>query len=367
MAAKRVNRKPVVSETPDEDVQFIQELANKVNKTLDRDAIMVGDNVGDSNVPYWILTGIPALDFAIGGKCHPGIPGARITEIFGPEAVGKSTLSLWAVKQAIDQQKAIAYYQDAERVLTPEIIKGTRIDMNRVMRDQPDTLEEAFDAQEALMEALQGRKSAVVTVLDSIAACSTMAEVDGDMSDQQVGSHARVMSKGLRKIKSAILESYVLSLWVNQTREKIGVVSWGDNTTTFGGKAMSFYASVRIKLAKIKTLKKNKDSVPYGCTIEATVVKDKVAPPLRKAQYDILFIQDEDGSYPRLDIEGALLDWCRDNGLIEGNKSAGRYELNGKSLYRDQARQMLIDDPDLFKEIWDLAYSLSTPIEDEEE
>lgn len=361
---KNVKRKPI-AEVEEDNVQFLQELADKVNKSLDRNTIMVGDNVGDSNVPYWILTGIPALDFAIGGKCHPGIPGARITEIFGPEAVGKSTLTLWIMKQAIEQQKAIAYHQDAERVLTPEIIKGTGINMNRVMRDQPDTLEEVFDAQEAMLEELHGRKYAVVTILDSIAACSTMAEIDGDMGDQQVGSHARVMSKGLRKIKSAILESYVLSLWVNQTREKIGGMSWGDNTTTFGGKAMSFYASVRIKLSKIKTLKKNKDGDAYGCTIEATVVKDKVAPPLRKAHYDILFIQDKDGSYPRLDIEGALLDWCRDNDLIGGNKSAGRYELNGKSMYRDQARQMLVDDPELFKEIWDLAYSLATPSESE--
>lgn len=353
----KVNRKPV--SVVDEDEKFLAELAGKVNKTLGKEdgGIMIGDEAGDQGIPYWILTGIPQLDFAIGGYCHPGVPGARIIEIFGLEAVGKSTLALWIVRRAIEQEKAIAYYQDAERVLTPEIIKGTGVNMNRVMRDQPDTLEDVFDAQQAVLDEVSGRKGAVITVLDSIAACSTMAEIEGDMTDQQVGSHARVMSKGLRKIKSSVLDSCVLSLWVNQIREKIGGVSWGDKTTTFGGRAMSFYASVRIALSKIKTLKKGKDDSPYGCTIEAYIKKDKVAPPLKKATYDILFIQDKNGSYPRIDIEGAILDWCKENNLIGG--STGRYEIDGKNVFKEQARKMMMEDEELFKKMWDLAYSVT--------
>ena len=361
MATKTVDRKPVTTSPPvalDDDEKFLKDLAQQVNNTLKQDSIMVGDQAGgDDGVPYWILTGIPQLDFAIGGACHPGIPGARITEIFGDEAVGKSTLSLYIVKRAIEQVRAFAYYQDVERVLTPEIIKGTQINMNRVMRDQPETLEDVFDSQEVLLEKLQGVDRPVITVVDSIAACSTVSEVEGDMRDNNVAPHARLMSKGLRKIKAAVTNSKVMSLWVNQSRDKVGTVSWGDTTTTFGGKAMRFYASVRIKLTKKATLKKT-NGVPYGCTIEAKMVKNKVAPPLRTAQYDILFIQDKHGSYPRLDVEGAILDWCKEYEIITG--TTGRYMIDGKSMYKDAARQYLIEHPKIMAELTKKAYAINS-------
>ena len=118
---------------------------------------------------------------------------------------------------------------------------------------------------------------------------------------------------------------------------------------------MNFYASVRVRLAKVKTLKKDKD--PYGCTIEATIIKNKVAPPLRKAQYDILFIQGKGGSYPRIDVEGAVLDWCKDHELIGG--SAGRYEINGKSMYKDAARELMVSNPQVADQLTKLAYSVA--------
>lgn len=352
-----VKRKPVSAVEPEVDnsTEFLKTLAGKVNAALKRDTIMVGDQAsGDEGVPYWVLTGIPQLDYAIGGACHPGIPGARITEFHGAESTGKSTLMLHIVRRTIEQVRAIAYYQDAEQVLTPEIIRGTGIDMNRVMRDQPNTLEEVFDAQLAILDNLEGSQYPVVMALDSIAACSTASEMEGDMEDRSMGEHARLMSKGLRKIKAAIANNKVLSLWTNQTREKIGV-TWGDSTATFAGKAMNFYASVRVRLAKVKTLKKDKD--PYGCTIEATIIKNKVAPPLRKAQYDILFIQDKGGSYPRIDVEGAVLDWCKDHELIGG--SAGRYEINGKSMYKDAARELMVSNPQVANQLAKLAYSVA--------
>lgn len=361
--AKTIKRTPVVAKNTEvnDDIDFIKELAGEVNSALKRDAIQVGDSGGDDGVPYWVRTGIPQLDFAVGGFAHPGFPGARFIEVFGGEGAGKSTLAVWLTKMAMEQVGAIAYYQDAERVLTPEIIRGTGINMNKVMRDQPDTLEEVFDAQEATLKVIANKfpDKPVVITLDSVAACSTKAEIDGDMEDAQMASHARLMSKGLRKIKSYVTDTSVLSLWVNQIREKIGVM-WGDNTTTSGGKAMAFYASVRIKLSKIKTLKKDKED-PYGCTIEAKIVKNKVAPPLKQVTYDILFIQDEKGSYPRIDIEGAILDWCKENKLIGGGQ--GRYEVNGKSMFKEQARQELMKDPELMKEMVDLAYSIATPVD----
>ena len=361
--AKSVKRTPVVS-AKDEDLTFIKELADEVNGTLKRDAIMVGESYGDDGVPYWVRTNIPQLDFAVGGFSHPGFPGARFIEIFGGEGAGKSTLAVWLTKRGMEQLNAIAYYQDAERVLTPEIIRGTGINMDRVMRDQPDTLEEVFDAQAATLEAIMKKFSdkPVVITTDSIAACSTKSEIEGDMDDQQMAPHARLMSKGLRKLKSYITESNVLSIWVNQIREKIGI-AFGDNTSTFGGKAMAFYASVRIQLTKVKTLKKDgKNNDPYGCTIQATIKKNKVAPPLKKVEYDILFVETEKGSYPRIDIEGAILDWCKEKELIGGGQ--GRYEVNGKSMYKEQARQELINDPELFQEFLELAYSIATPVEE---
>ena len=230
--------------------------------------------------------------------------------------------------------------------------------MKRVMRDQPETLEEVFDRQEAVLEELKGIQHPVVIVMDSIASCSTMSEIEGDMEAHTMGEHARLMSKGLRKIKALITDNQVLSFWTNQTREKIGV-TWGDTTATFAGKAMNFYASVRIRLAKIKTLKKDKGD-PYGATIEATIVKSKVAPPLRKITYDILFVQDKGGSYPRIDVEGSVLDWCKDNELIKG--STGRYEINGKSMYKDQARQLMLSDKSVMEQLSKLAYSIKTPV-----
>lgn len=364
MANNKVKRTPVVNN--DDELDFIKQLADDVNTKMKSDAVMIGEEVGDDGVPYWVLTGIPQLDFAVGGVNHPGFPGARFIEVFGGEGAGKSTLAVWLTKRAIEQVGAIAYYQDAERVLTPEIIKGTGINMNKVLRGQPDTLEEVFDAQEAILESLAEKApdKPVVITCDSIAACSTKSEIEGDMDDQQMAPHARLMSKGLRKIKAPITDSSVLSIWVNQIREKM--VSFGDNTGTFGGKAMAFYASVRIQLTKVKTLKKDgKNNDPYGCTIQAFIKKNKVAPPLKKIEYDILFIEDEDGSYPRIDIEGAVLDWCKEKGLIGGGQ--GRYEIKGKSMFKDAARQELIDDPELMKELTQLAYSVANTTESEDE
>lgn len=367
--AKSVKRTPVTSEESNktDTSEILKALASEANAQLKRDtgnALSVGNAGGDVGVPYWVRSGIPALDYAVGGKSHPGFPGARFIELYGAEGSGKSTLAVWMMKMAMENENAIAYYQDAERVLTPEIIRGTGINIDHVMCEQPDTLEEVFDAQEAVLKIIHAKwndKPAVIT-LDSIAACSTNAEIEGDMDDAQMASHARLMSKGLRKLKKYITDSKVLSIWVNQIREKIGV-SWGKTTDTFGGKAMKFYASVRIELTKTATLK-NSDKVPYGCTIQALVEKNKVAPPLRKITYDILFMQDENGSYPRIDVEGAVLDWCKDHGMIEG--STGRYVLNGKSMYKKEARAVLMEDRELYQQLVDMAYSVNDECSDED-
>ena len=362
MAKKNDTKRTPVTQDSEGMDSFIAEIATEVNAALKTDAVMIAgeDAGGDTGISGWVLTLIPQLDFAIGGYSHPGVPLSRAIEVYGAEGSGKSTLACWLTKRTMDQMNAVAYYQDAERVLTPEIIKGTGINMNKVILQQPEILEEVFEAQEATLKIIQKKNpdNPVVITLDSVAACSTQSEMDGDYGDSPMGIHARLMSQGLRKIKGYIFNSNVMSIWVNQIREKMGI-SFGDKDETFGGKALKFYSSVRIKLTRIKNLKKSGEKEPYGCTIQAVIKKNKVAPPLKIAEYDILFVQDKDGSYPRIDIEGAVLDWCKENNLIGGGQ--GRYEVNGKSMFKEQARQELINNPKLFEEMIELAYSIALP------
>ena len=357
----KITRVPVTSDS--EESFDIHDIASAVNKSLQKsteNTFMVGNEENEAmDVPFRVRTGIPCLDYAIGGSHHPGIPVSRITEIYGSEGCGKSTLCVWITKQAIDQLKTFAVYQDAEHVLTDEIIQGTGINMSKVILQHPDILEEVFDSQEAVINQLgkmEKKPKAVVMVLDSVASCSTRSEVDGDYGESTMGIHARIMSQALRKIKAPIFKNNVLSLFVNQTRDKMNV-SWGSKTETFGGKALKFYASVRLELTKIKTLKKDgKD--PHGCTIQFTVIKNKVAPPLMKDTFDILFIQDKNGSYPKIDTIGAVLDWCKKYKIIGG--TTGRFEIDGKSMYRDAAREYLEENPDVLEDLIEQAYSVDT-------
>ena len=362
MAKKADAKRIPVTKTSEGTDSFISEIAAEVNSALKTDAVMIAgeDTGGDAGVTGWVRTLIPQLDFAIGGYSHPGVPLSRAIEVYGAEGSGKSTLACWLTKRAMDQMNAVAYYQDAERVLTPEIIRGTGINMNKVILQQPEILEEVFEAQETTLKIIQKKNpdNPVVITLDSVAACSTQSEMDGDYGDSPMGIHARLMSQGLRKIKGYIFSNNIMSIWVNQIREKMGI-TFGDKDETFGGKALKFYSSVRIKLTRVKNLKKSGEKEPYGCTIQALIKKNKVAPPLKIAEYDILFVQDSHGSYPRIDIEGAILDWCKENNLIGGGQ--GRFEVQGKSIFREQARQKLQEDPELFEEMVELAYSVALP------
>lgn len=355
-----VSRKAIKS-APDELDDVLRSITSRINKSIkDEDLqVIIGDDDGSAgkSVPFWVRTYIPQLDYAIGGKNHPGIPFARIVEIFGGEGCGKSTLAIWITKCAIEQFKTFALYQDAERVLTPEIVKGTGLNMKRIILQSPETLEEVFQTQEATLDSLEqqsGEKRPVVTVVDSVAACSTKAELDGEYGDAVMASHARVLSQALRKIKGRILSNCVLSIFVNQIRDNMNQ-SFGKKTTTPGGRALPFYSSVRVELVKIQTLKKDTSAAPYGSRHLATIVKDKVAPPLRKAEFEIDYIEDEDGSYPRINIARALIEWCLDKGLLEGK--SGRVVLDGKNVFVTQAVDMVYEDEQLLDMLIELAYS----------
>jgi protein RecA len=364
--ANNVKRKPVVSKVVNNDAtdDLINVLVDSVNKSLKKEdsRVTVGDDDSEygQSVPYWVRTNIPQLDYAVGGKNHPGFPGARITEIFGAEGSGKSTLAVWLIKCFIDQMNTFVVYQDAENVLTKEIIKGTGLNMKRVVLQNPDTLEDAFQTQEAMLDTLEkqaekGEKKPIACVLDSVAACPTEAEIDADYGDATVATQARMMSKALKKIKTRILNDQVLSVFVNQIRDKMNV-SWGKTYTTSGGRALPFYASVRIEMTRTGYVKGG-NGVPNAGTYKATVIKNKVSPPMKTAEFQIDYIEDENGnSYPKINVNLALLNWCKSNGLLGG--SQGRVEIKGKSYYFKDADALLAGNKALFDEIVELAYSV---------
>lgn len=362
----KVNRTPIVTE--DDLGDLLGDVTSNINKKFkdnpNLQVTMGNDEEYGKSVPYWVRTYIPQLDYAVGGINHPGFPGARITEIFGGEGSGKSTMAVWLAKCCIEQLNTFVLYQDAENVLTNEIVKGTGLNMKRVVLQNPETIEEVFQTQEATLDVLSKKteKRPVATVVDSVAACPTQAEVDADYGDATMATQARALSTAMKKIKTSILDNQVLSIFVNQIRDKMNV-SWGKPTTTPGGRALPFYASVRIELTRTGFNEKNGKKV--GGTYKAAVIKNKVAPPMRTAEFDIEFIEEDGFSYPRINIWKALIDWCKDNELLEG--SQGRVVLGGKSMYIKEACEKLRNDDDLFNEIVDLAYSVSLSTEEDGE
>ncbi len=280
-----------------------------------------------------IPTGSIALDVALG---LGGLPRGRIVEIYGPESSGKTTLALHALANA---QKAggIAAFIDAEHALDPEYAKKLGCDTDALLVSQPDTGEQALEIADMLI-----RSGAIdIVVIDSVAALVPKAEIEGEMGDSHVGLQARLMSQALRKITGALSQTKTTAIFINQLREKVGVM-FGSPETTSGGKALKFYASVRLDVRRIETLKDGTDAV--GNRTRVKVVKNKCAPPFRSAEFDILY-------GIGISREGSLIDMGVEQGIVR--KSGAWYTYEGDQLGqgKENARNFLRDNPDLANEI----------------
>ena len=280
-----------------------------------------------------IPTGAINLDSAIG---IGGIPRGRITEIYGPESSGKTTLCLHVVANA-QRAGGVAAYIDAEHALDTEYAKKLGVDVENMLISQPDTGEQALEICEILV-----RSGAVdVVVIDSVAALVPKAEIEGDMGDSHVGLQARLMSQALRKLTGAIARSKTAVVFINQLREKVGVM-FGNPETTTGGKALKFYASVRLDIRRIGPVKDKEDVV--GSHVRVKVVKNKVAPPFRQAEFDIMYAEG-------ISHTSLLVDIGAEAGIID--KSGAWYSYNGQKIGqgRENAKLYLKDNPALMAEV----------------
>jgi recombination protein RecA len=303
-----------------------------IERAHGKGAIMrLGD---ETRVPMDVIpTGAISLDVALG---IGGLPRGRVVEIYGPESSGKTTVALHAVANA---QKAggIAAFIDAEHALDPDYAKALGVDTDQLLVSQPDTGEQALEIADMLI-----RSNAIdILVVDSVAALVPRAEIEGEMGDSHVGLQARLMSQALRKITGAISTSGTTAIFINQLREKIGVF-FGSPETTTGGKALKFYASVRLDVRRIETLKDGQDAV--GSRTRVKVVKNKVAPPFKQAEFDIMW-----GT--GISREGSLIDLGVEQGIVRKAGAWYTYDADQLGQGKENARAFLKDNPDLANEI----------------
>lgn len=322
-----------MAENKDREKALEMALAN-IDKQFGKGAIM---RLGSTERPpvEVIPTGSIALDVALG---IGGLPRGRIIEIYGPESSGKTTLTLHAIANA-QRAGGIAAFIDAEHALDPEYAQKLGVDIDALLVSQPDTGEQALEIADMLIRS----GSVDLVVIDSVAALVPKAEIEGEMGDSHVGLQARLMSQALRKITGGLNQTKTTAIFINQLREKIGVF-FGSPETTAGGKALKFYASVRLDIRRIQTLKDGADAV--GNRTRVKVVKNKMAPPFKQAEFDILY-------GVGISREGSLIDFGVEQGLIK--KSGAWYTYDGDQLGQgmENSRRFLIEHPEIAAEIED--------------
>jgi recombination protein RecA len=306
---------------------------SQIEKQFGKGSIMrLGEDTGRLAIEV-IPTGAITLDLALGVG---GVPRGRVVEIYGPESSGKTTVALHIIAEA-QRQGGVAAFIDAEHALDPLYARNLGVNIDELLISQPDTGEQALEIAEALV-----RSGAVdVVVVDSVAALVPKAELDGEMGDSHVGLQARLMSQALRKLTGAISKSKCVTIFINQIREKVGVL-FGSPETTSGGRALKFYASVRMDVRRIESLKQGQEVI--GNRTRVKIVKNKVAPPFKQAEFDILY-----GT--GISREGCLVDLATEHNIIQ--KSGAWYGYGDQRLGqgRDNVRDFLRSNPELSAEI----------------
>lgn len=317
----------------EEKQKALEAALGHIEKQYGKGSVMKLGESGANMQVETVPTGSLSLDIALGVG---GVPKGRIIEIFGPESSGKTTVALHMVAE-VQKRGGIAGFIDAEHALDPVYAKNIGVDIDNLYISQPDNGEQALEITETMV-----RSGAVdIVIVDSVAALVPKAEIEGDMGDSHVGLHARLMSQALRKLTAAISRSNCVVIFINQLREKVGVM-FGNPETTTGGRALKFYASVRLDVRRTETLKQGGEMV--GNHVKVKVVKNKVAPPFKQAEFDIMF-----GT--GISREGEILDLASECNVV--NKSGAWYSYNGERIGqgRENVKIFLKDHPEICEEI----------------
>ena len=331
--AKEERQEEILSEKNEERKRAIESAMTQIEKQFGKGSIMrLGGNTELKSMPV-ISTGALDLDIALG---IGGLPIGRIVEIYGPESSGKTTLMLSAIAQAL-QMGGVAAFIDAEHALDPSYAKKLGVNIDDLLVSQPDNGEEALEICESLV-----RSNAIdIIVIDSVAALVPKAEIEGDMGDSHMGLQARLMSQALRKLTGTISKSKTTVVFINQIRMKIGVM-FGSPETTTGGNALKFYASIRLDIRKIETLKEKEESI--GNRVRVKVVKNKCAPPFRQAEFDIMFNSG-------INRESSLIDLAVKHDIIV--KGGSWYSFNSEKLGqgKESVRAYMLEHPEFANNI----------------
>ena len=317
----------------EEKQKALEAALGHIEKQYGKGSVMKLGDSSSNMVVEAVPTGSLGLDIALGVG---GVPKGRIVEIYGPESSGKTTVALHMVAE-VQKRGGIAGFIDAEHALDPLYAKNIGVDIDNLYISQPDNGEQALEITETMV-----RSGAVdIVIVDSVAALVPKAEIEGDMGDSHVGLHARLMSQALRKLTAAISRSNCVVIFINQLREKVGVM-FGNPETTTGGRALKFYASVRLDVRRTETLKQGGEMV--GNHVKVKVVKNKVAPPFKQAEFDIMF-----GT--GISREGEILDLASECNVV--NKSGAWYSYNGERIGqgRENVKIFLKDHPEICEEI----------------
>lgn len=317
----------------EEKLKALDAALSQIERQYGKGAVMkLGDSGAQMNVETF-PTGSLSLDIALG---LGGIPKGRIVEIYGPESSGKTTVTLHMIAE-VQKRGGIAGFIDAEHALDPVYAKNIGVDVDNLYISQPDNGEQALEITETMV-----RSGAIdIVVVDSVAALVPKAEIDGEMGDAHVGLQARLMSQALRKLTGVISKSNCTVIFINQLREKVGIM-FGNPETTTGGRALKFYSSVRLDVRRIESLKQSGEVM--GNRTRVKVVKNKIAPPFKEAEFDIMFGEG-------ISAEGDILDLAANENIVVKSGAWYAYEGNKIGQGRENAKQYLKDNPEIMKEI----------------